>query len=242
LRGSAQKQAFQQSLLGPDPRGCISPDYLFRFGRGMYPARPPYYQGRYRFLKHYYGVIGDLKDKGEEYDCAVVLDELSELKHWVRNLPRFPEFSFWLPTASDRFYPDFVAELHDGRLLVVEYKGEAYKSNDDSHEKRAIGEYWASLSGNLFLMAVADDQGRGVKEQLAALLHNARPAVLAEDDVVVLRHDADTEAGLIKAGTRGVVVSVYADGASCAVEFQNLPGGMAVVFLDSGLLSMVGQS
>jgi type III restriction enzyme len=242
LRGSAQKQAFQQSLLGPDPRGCISPDYLFRFGRGMYPARPPYYQGRYRFLKHYYGVIGDLKDKGEEYDCAVVLDELSELKHWVRNLPRFPEFSFWLPTASDRFYPDFVAELHDGRLLVVEYKGEAYKSNDDSHEKRAIGEYWASLSGNLFLMAVADDQGRGVKEQLAALLRKARPAVLAEDDVVVLRHDADTEAGLIKAGTRGVVVSVYADGASCAVEFQNLPGGMAVVFLDSGLLSMVGQS
>lgn len=238
LRGTAQKAAFQQSLLGPDPRGCVSPEYLFSFGRGMYPARPPYYQGRYRFLKHYYGVIGDLKDKGEEYDCAVMLDELPEVKHWVRNLPRFPEFSFWLPTASDRFYPDFVAELHDGRLLVVEYKGEAYKSNDDSHEKRVIGEYWAQLSGHLFVMAVArDDHGRGVREQLAALLASGKRKLLAEHDVVVVSRDTETEAGLIRAGTRGVVVSVYAGGASCAVEFQGLADGMTVLFLSADVLA-----
>jgi type III restriction enzyme len=99
------------------------------------------------------------------------------VRHWVRNLPRFPEFSFWLPTASDNFYPDFVCELEDGRLLVVEYKGEAYKSNDDSVEKRGIGEYWAAVSGNLFLMAVArDGAGRGVGEQLRAVVSGAGPA------------------------------------------------------------------
>jgi type III restriction enzyme len=45
-----------------------------------------------------------------------------------------------LPTSSDRFYPDFVAKLEDGRILVVEYKDEHLWSNDDSKEKRALGE------------------------------------------------------------------------------------------------------
>jgi len=33
-----------------------------------------------------------------------------------------------------------VAELTDGRILVVEYKGEDRWSNDDSRQKRAVGE------------------------------------------------------------------------------------------------------
>ena len=33
-----------------------------------------------------------------------------------------------------------IAELTDGRMLVVEYKGADRYSNDDSREKRAIGE------------------------------------------------------------------------------------------------------
>ena len=176
MASAARQRGFQLSFLGAEPRGCISPDFAFRFGCGQYPARPPYYQGRYRFLKHYYGVIGDLKEApprqpDHEYHCAVALDELPQVRHWVRNLPRFPEFSFWLPTAKDRFYPDFVAELNDGRVLVVEYKGEGYKTNDDSVEKRAIGAHWAKLSGNLFLFAVERDAaGRDVAQQLAEVV------------------------------------------------------------------------
>jgi type III restriction enzyme len=52
-----------------------------------------------------------------------------------------------LQTSTDKFYPDFVAELTDGRILVVEYKGEDRWTNDDSREKRAIGELWAERSG-----------------------------------------------------------------------------------------------
>ena len=179
IAGQARRRGFQLSFLGGDPRGCVSPDFVFRFGLGMYPARPPYYQGRYCFLKHYYGVIGDLKEApakqpDHEYHCAVALDEMPAVRHWVRNLPRFPEFSFWLPTSKDRFYPDFVVELTDGRLLVVEYKGEGYKSNDDSLEKRLIGECWAKLSGNLFLFAVERDAaGRTVAQQLAGVIDDA---------------------------------------------------------------------
>ena len=176
IAATARQRGFQLSFLGAEPRGCVSPDFVFRFGCGMYPARPPYYQGRYRFLKHYYGVIGDLKEApprqpDHEYHCAVAIDELQPVRHWVRNLPRFPEFSFWLPTSKDRFYPDFVAELSDGRLLVVEYKGEGYKTNDDSVEKRLIGEYWARLTGNLFLFAVERDaKGLDVTQQLAGVV------------------------------------------------------------------------
>jgi hypothetical protein len=66
--------------------------------------------------------------------------------------------------------PDFVAELTDGRLLAVEYKGEPYKTNDDSREKQQVGHRWEQSSGGrcLFLFGVkVDDQGRDVFEQLA---------------------------------------------------------------------------
>ena len=80
-----------------------------------------------------------MKNSGEEFECACAIATLKEVKHWVRNLANQPRASFWLPTATDRFYTEFVADLHDGRILVVEYKGEAYKTNDDSKEKRQIG-------------------------------------------------------------------------------------------------------
>jgi hypothetical protein len=46
-----------------------------------------------------------------------------------------------LPLASGFFYPDFVAKLKDGRIFVVEYKGEhlAGSGNDDTNEKRLVG-------------------------------------------------------------------------------------------------------
>jgi type III restriction enzyme len=64
---------------------------------------------------------------------------------------------------------DFVAKLKDGRTLVIEYKGEVYKTNDDSKEKKNLGQLWAEKSGGktLFLMAVErDEQGRDVYQQI----------------------------------------------------------------------------
>jgi type III restriction enzyme len=69
-------------------------------------------------------------------------------------LERRPETSFWLPTSSDKFYPDFITTLKDGRSLVVEYKGKDRWSNDDSKEKRNVGAVWEERSGGrcLFIM------------------------------------------------------------------------------------------
>jgi type III restriction enzyme len=82
------------------------------------------------------------------------------LQAWVRNLERRERSAFWLQSSTDRFYPDFVALLKDGRILVVEYKGEDRWSNDDSKEKRAVGELWAEHSGGkcLFVMPKGKDR------------------------------------------------------------------------------------
>lgn len=113
-----------------------------------------YYGGGYIFQKHAFELVGELKSDGEEFECARYIDQLPQVKRWVRNLERRPGASFWLPTATDKFYPDFVANLQDGRILVVESKGEHLWSNDDSKEKRVIGEIWAERSHGscLFVM------------------------------------------------------------------------------------------
>jgi type III restriction enzyme len=78
---------------------------------------------------------------------------------WVRHIERRELHSFWLQTSTDKFYPDFVCKLKDGRLLVVEYKAETSWSNEDSREKRALGELWEKRSNGacLFVMPKGRD-------------------------------------------------------------------------------------
>jgi len=95
---------------------------------------------------------------GEEAECAAFIDGLEEVEYWVRNLDR-EDYSFWMPTSTDKFYPDFVVQLKDGRILVVEYKGADRWSDDDSKEKRLIGEVWEKRSKGrcLFIMPKGKD-------------------------------------------------------------------------------------
>ena len=173
IKGFRQKacgRGYQETLFGPQATVETTFDFAFNYDPNVYPASW-YYQGRFDLSKkHFYPVIGEMKNSGEEFECACAIAALKEVKYWVRNLSNQSKASFWLPTATDRFYPDFVAELLDGRILVVEYKGEAYKTNDDSKEKRQIGMLWEEKSGGqgLFLMVVKRDaQGRDVHRQLA---------------------------------------------------------------------------
>ncbi len=166
-RASAYNAGYQELLFGPNAAPETSFEYAFRFP-DAYPAKW-YYTGRNRFEKHFYPMVGELESTGEECDCAEALDAQSGIRTWVRNLALQPESSFWLQTSTDRFYPDFVAETLDGRLLVVEYKGKDYATNDDSREKKLLGEVWARGSNGraLFLMALKkDERGRNVHEQI----------------------------------------------------------------------------
>ncbi len=152
-RQSQVRRVYQQLLYGPAAAPVVEPAFCFYFEDGKY-APNWYYDGAYKFKKHFFPNVGELKTDGEEFECAMLLDQLSEVEWWVRNLERKPLSAFWLQTPSDRFYPDFVAFLKDGRRLVVEYKGADRWSNDDSKEKRQLGDLWASASGGHCLFAM----------------------------------------------------------------------------------------
>jgi len=154
-RDQAASAAYQQTLFGSAPSPLeVSEQRVFTFNRDLYPANE-LYEGA-SFPKHYYRAIGKLN--GEEALCAQFLESLPKVKYWVRNLERQPQFSFWLPTPTDKFYPDFVALLDDDRLLVVEYKG-ALSKESDNRQKIAVGNLWESRSGGkcLFLFVVKED-------------------------------------------------------------------------------------
>ncbi|QIQ87403.1 hypothetical protein [Erythrobacter sp.] len=63
-----------------------------------------------------------------------------------------------------------MAELTDGKLAVIENKGEPYATNDDSKAKVAIGEVWEKAMGGegLFLMVEKEVEGKQPCDQLLA--------------------------------------------------------------------------
>lgn len=164
LRQQGAKRGVQM-LLGDIAPVLALGENAFRFQPGRYEARNRYQPG-FVFEKHYYDAIGDLKGEGEEHRCARAIDALPEVRHWVRNVDRSPG-AYWLPTSTDKFYPDFVAELADGRTLVIEYKGADRTDNDDSREKKNIGARLEEASAGSLLFLWAEQNNAGdVTQQL----------------------------------------------------------------------------
>lgn len=158
-RRATQHRVYHALLFGEKTEVAVRPDVCFSYADD--PRKYVFskaYRGRYEFKKHYYPEIGDLEDKGEEFECAQFIDQMKEIQFWVRNPVRRPGYSFWLQTSTDKFYPDFVCKLRDDRILVVEYKG-GHLWNDESKEKKALGDLWAarSIGTCLFVMPTGKD-------------------------------------------------------------------------------------
>ncbi len=174
LRTQAAERLFRQLVLDGGWQLAIDPVRSFTFLPGNYavPANARY-RGKWKFDKHYYPVIANLKDGGEEFKCAVAIDNHPLVKHWVRNLERDVAGSFWLPTSRGKFCPDFVAELLDGRIFVIEYKGAPWKHDPKEIEKDQVGRLWAQKSAGkcVFLTAfLQDGHGRNVRGQIDAAI------------------------------------------------------------------------
>jgi type III restriction enzyme len=169
LERKSQESGFRQLMIDglADAKIEVSPEWLFHFKPGEYPARSAYV-GSFTFSKHYHPLPADLKSSGEEFECAKLIDRHPRVRCWIRNIPR-TQFSFWLPTATDKFYPDFVAALVDGSFAVIEYKGEDYSTNDDSREKRLVGERWAAVCSERFAMIEFTKNGVDMSSQLNEL-------------------------------------------------------------------------
>ena len=153
----------------------VDPAVVFRFSDLAYPMRSPC-PAPMEWPKHYYEVPGDLpyrrKDGqlAEEYRCATAIERNPDVEVWVRNLAHPTQFRF--PTATGSTYPDFIAKLKDGRIFVIEYKGDDRYDHPKNVAKRAVGELWARKYPNgIYLMPRdKDDEGRDIDQQIAAAI------------------------------------------------------------------------
>jgi type III restriction enzyme len=98
--------------------------------------------------------VGDF-DSDEEFDCAVYIDRLDEVRYWIRNLDD-KKNAFWLQLPHRKFFPDFVVMLQDGKTLVVEYKGKHLYEAEEV--KRQIGNAWAEASDGKCLFCMPTDR------------------------------------------------------------------------------------
>ena len=173
LRDKAGKAAFTQLVLDGGWEVVAGPSHAFTFDPAVYPvAGNKRYQGKFRFSKHFYPVLADLEDGSEEWRCAMALDEHAQVRFWVRNLDSDPVAGFWLPTSFGRFYPDFVCQLHDGRVFVAEYKGEHLRAVPKEIEKSQVGAVWAERSSGraVFAMIYKQERGMTMAQQIQAAL------------------------------------------------------------------------
>ena len=163
IRQKQRSSVYQQYLFKTEANIVVSFDEAFTFTDNMYWDQRRY-RGRWKPSKHFLGPdrvpAFDGADDGEEMQCAQVIDSLTAVKHWIRNVARHPN-SFSLPTATDKFYPDFVALLNDGRLLVVEYKGAHIAEGSDTNEKRTIGALWERSSDGKGQFIIAEKWSMG---------------------------------------------------------------------------------
>lgn len=153
----AMRRIYQALLFKPEDFASDGRcEMVFEKGRYAYD-RP--YRGFVDLPKHFFPEIGNLDAGGEQFDCALFLaTQLEGVKYWVRNVERKPT-SFSLQTSTDRFYPDFICKMEDGRTLVVEYKNSKDWDLPDSDEKRRLGALWETRSGGtgIFIMPKGED-------------------------------------------------------------------------------------
>ena len=173
IRQQEKATARQLALFGEGAAPTTLPTATIRFDDTIYATVPTHSTGAFRFTKHLLGPdrapLIDGNPGGEEFQCAWSLDALEEVDIWVRNVASHPD-SFWLPKSSGKFFPDFVARLGDGRLFVVEYKGQHLVGGPDAREKTLIGHLWARTTGNVFATVERVKHGLDPGDQMRAAI------------------------------------------------------------------------
>ena len=161
LRSERQMGNYDALFAAQADQFATSSELSMIFDDQTYSYNQPY-AGATKFNRHYTTIVGDLKPSGEEFDCAAYLDNMDEVLYWIRNVEG-KKSSFWLQLPKQKFYPDFVAMLKDGRILVVEYKGaHLYEAEEP---KRQIGNVWAESSEGKCLFCMPTDRNFSLIKQ-----------------------------------------------------------------------------
>jgi type III restriction enzyme len=164
LEKQNRKKTYETLLFG-DGSGAVHVTLasVFTFHPTKYPVGERY-QGL-ELPRHYYKEIGAMN--GEEIDCAKLIAHDARVETWVRNLEREPKLSFWIQTSTDKFYPDFMVKLTNGKVLAVEYKGGHLAGNPDTVEKERLGKLWEERSNGQCFFEMVKGPGELGKMQTA---------------------------------------------------------------------------
>ncbi|HEV7681077.1 MAG TPA: DEAD/DEAH box helicase family protein [Pyrinomonadaceae bacterium] len=174
LRREARRHALEELLFRDDTTVFVEAAASHLFSPYKYPITSPY-EGL-PLPRHYYPVIGNLQSRGEEYDCARTIASTKGIKFWLRNISREPEASFWIQTSTDKFYPDFVCKLMNGKNLIVEYKAASYGDKADTDEKERLGQLWAARSKGTCLFLII--KGPSELSKIGDLVHKSLAVAL----------------------------------------------------------------
>lgn len=122
------------------------------------------------YKKSYYDKIEKLNKEEKAFIDKLDLEELENIKFWIRCRER-QEDSFSLQAWENRnFYPDFIALTDKGNILAFEWKGEDRVSNDDTKYKEDIGAEWEKLGkGKLYFFLVHNGNVHKIMEEVEKL-------------------------------------------------------------------------
>ncbi len=125
------------------------------------------YRGVFSFSRHAFKPIGTMGN--EESQCAKRIDDHPNVERWLRNLTHESAGGFSLPLSPGEFFPDFIVELRDGRIAIVEYKGRHLAKVPEELHKEMIGDLWAARSvGRCVFVRVVDRDWAKLEAALAA--------------------------------------------------------------------------
>jgi type III restriction enzyme len=142
-------------------------DMPFEVAEQDYCPYRQYREGPFSFQKHAFDLIGDMGN--EESQCAKKIDDHPNVKRWIRNLVHESAGGFSLPLSPGRFFPDFLVELNDGRMAIVEYKGGHLAEQRKELHKEDVGKLWAARSsGKCVFVRVVNRDWAKLDLELAA--------------------------------------------------------------------------
>lgn len=108
----------------------------FRLSREINPGRPFDSLVKSLYLK-------EQEVNGFELKVIEKVASLPNVKWWHRNIER-TEFCI---NGYLNHYPDFIVMTNNGKVVIIETKGEHLSSNDDSRAKAELGKIWQAQAG-----------------------------------------------------------------------------------------------
>ena len=87
---------------------------------------------------------------GEEAECGKArIDSHANVLRWIRSTEHDSQGGFSLPKSPGKYFVDFIVELKNGVIVLVEYKMGKLASDPEERHKRAVGHFWEACSGGL---------------------------------------------------------------------------------------------